>query len=68
MPGRTADGLDRQARDQLDAEVARHAAAVGELTAGNRHAAVAELNRHLSRVDEILCDHARRTAAPSRSR
>ena len=62
MLGVTADCFDPQARDQLAAEVARHAAAIGKVTAGDRQAFMAELNHHLSRVDEILCDHARRTA------
>jgi hypothetical protein len=46
--------LDAQARRELDEETQRHREALSGLTANQVDAVVAEANRHLGRVNEIM--------------
>ena len=61
MPTLPSRGLDATARDELDREGERHAAAERAIAPGDRLAHIAEMNCHLSRIDEILRDYARRS-------
>ena len=57
------DALDPTARRELENEVARHEAVVRGIPGADGSELAAEVMRYLARVDEILCDDARRRPA-----
>jgi hypothetical protein len=64
MIAHAADALDAKARRELTDETARHAEALGAISAADRDGFVAELDRHLRGIDRILANHARRHPHP----
>jgi hypothetical protein len=54
------DALDLTARQELQDEVARHEEAVRGIPGAGGNELAAEVIRYLARVDQILCDDARR--------
>ena len=63
MIPRMSHALDAVAREALDAERSRYVESVARLRAGAGPAAVAELERHFARVEEIMSAWAARVRA-----